>query len=121
MGMVDAAVGIKTAVNFHEKKNKLGTYCPPLAVFYDRCGLLTATDRICRPRPILQTEGIRRGIVLPDSQAHPQIAPATLALVTLQVVPAHHRPAQPVQRRGRDAEDGMHQGHAALRPSGAEC
>ena len=41
MGMVDAAVGIKTAVNFHEKKNKLGTYCPPLAVFYDRCGVLT--------------------------------------------------------------------------------
>ena len=36
MGAVDAAVGIKTAVNFENKKNKLGTYCPPLAVFIDR-------------------------------------------------------------------------------------
>jgi hypothetical protein len=38
MGAVDASVGIKTAVNFDNKKNKLGTYCPPLAVFIDRCG-----------------------------------------------------------------------------------
>lgn len=35
MAVVDAAVGIKTAVNFHEKKNKLGTYQPPLGVLYD--------------------------------------------------------------------------------------
>ena len=37
MAAVDASVGIKTAVNFQDKKNKLGTYCPPLAVFLDRC------------------------------------------------------------------------------------
>lgn len=36
MAAVDASVGIKTAVNFHGRKNKLGTYCPPLAVFVDR-------------------------------------------------------------------------------------
>jgi 3-dehydroquinate synthetase len=35
MAVVDASVGIKTAVNFHEKKNNLGTYCPPLGVLYD--------------------------------------------------------------------------------------
>ena len=36
MAAVDASVGIKTAVNFENRKNKLGTYCPPLAVFIDR-------------------------------------------------------------------------------------
>ena len=37
MAAVDASVGIKTAVNFDNRKNKMGTYCPPLAVFIDRC------------------------------------------------------------------------------------
>lgn len=32
---VDAAVGVKTAVNFCSEKNKLGTYCAPLAVYID--------------------------------------------------------------------------------------
>ena len=36
MAAIDASIGIKTAVNFHNKKNKLGTYCAPLAVFVDR-------------------------------------------------------------------------------------
>lgn len=45
MAAVDASVGIKTAVNFHEKKNKLGTYCPPLAVFLDRAFLRTLDQR----------------------------------------------------------------------------
>ena len=45
MAAVDASVGIKTAVNFHEKKNKLGTYCPPLAVFLDRAFLRTLDSR----------------------------------------------------------------------------
>lgn len=35
MGMVDAAIGIKTAVNFDQHKNRLGTYCAPMAVFLD--------------------------------------------------------------------------------------
>jgi 3-dehydroquinate synthase len=45
MGVVDASIGIKTAVNFHEKKNKLGTYCPPLGVFYDTMFLQTLEQR----------------------------------------------------------------------------
>ncbi len=61
MAAVDASVGIKTAVNFHEKKNKLGTYCPPLAVFLDRAFMRTLDQRnisngaaemlkmVCRP------------------------------------------------------------------------
>ncbi len=39
MAAVDASVGIKTAVNFENRKNKMGTYCPPLAVYIDRCVL----------------------------------------------------------------------------------
>eukprot|EP00879_Flechtneria_rotunda_P031789 GHRR01034760.1.p1 GENE.GHRR01034760.1~~GHRR01034760.1.p1 ORF type:complete len:115 (-),score=32.33 GHRR01034760.1:312-656(-) len=45
MAIVDASIGIKTAVNFHEKKNKLGTYCPPLGVFYDTAFLNTLDSR----------------------------------------------------------------------------
>lgn len=45
MGVVDASIGIKTAVNFIGKKNKLGTYCPPLAVFADLAFLRTLDDR----------------------------------------------------------------------------
>jgi 3-dehydroquinate synthase len=45
MGVVDASIGIKTAVNFIGKKNKLGTYCPPLAVFTDIAFLHTQDDR----------------------------------------------------------------------------
>ena len=44
MGAIDASIGIKTAVNFHERKNKLGTYSPPLAVFVDSA-LLKTLDR----------------------------------------------------------------------------
>lgn len=47
MAAIDASVGIKTAVNFQDKKNKLGTYCPPLAVFLDRCVLVSADYRLC--------------------------------------------------------------------------
>lgn len=36
MACIDASIGIKTAVNFDNKKNKLGTYSPPLGVFIDR-------------------------------------------------------------------------------------
>lgn len=45
MAVVDAAVGIKTAVNFHEKKNKLGTYQPPLGVLYDTAFLHSLESR----------------------------------------------------------------------------
>jgi 3-dehydroquinate synthase len=36
MAAIDASIGIKTAINFDGRKNKLGTYCPPLGVFIDR-------------------------------------------------------------------------------------
>jgi len=45
MAVVDAAVGIKTAVNFHNKKNKLGTYQPPLGVLYDTAFLQSLQSR----------------------------------------------------------------------------
>ena len=45
MGAIDASIGIKTAVNFDNRKNKMGTYCPPLAVFIDRTFLQTLDQR----------------------------------------------------------------------------
>ncbi|DBB04101.1 TPA: hypothetical protein ACH3X1_013153 [Trebouxia sp. C0004] len=45
MAAVDASIGIKTAVNFHGRKNKMGTYCAPLAVFIDKTFLKTLGDR----------------------------------------------------------------------------
>ncbi len=36
MAAIDASIGIKTAVNFNNRKNKMGTYSSPLAVFIDR-------------------------------------------------------------------------------------
>eukprot|EP00882_Tetradesmus_deserticola_P033819 GHRQ01038668.1.p2 GENE.GHRQ01038668.1~~GHRQ01038668.1.p2 ORF type:complete len:122 (-),score=49.88 GHRQ01038668.1:75-440(-) len=45
MAVVDASVGIKTAVNFGDKKNKLGTYCPPLGVLCDTAFLKTLDSR----------------------------------------------------------------------------
>jgi 3-dehydroquinate synthase len=45
MAVVDASVGIKTAVNFGDKKNKLGTYCPPLGVLCDTALLTTLESR----------------------------------------------------------------------------
>ena len=45
MAAVDASIGIKTAVNFHGRKNKLGTYCPPMAVFMDPHFLKTLDRR----------------------------------------------------------------------------
>ncbi|KAL3154556.1 hypothetical protein ABBQ32_014013 [Trebouxia sp. C0010 RCD-2024] len=45
MAAVDASIGIKTAVNFHGRKNKMGTYCAPLAVFIDKTFLKTIGDR----------------------------------------------------------------------------
>lgn len=45
MAAVDASIGIKTAVNFHGRKNKMGTYCAPLAVFIDKTFLKTLDKR----------------------------------------------------------------------------
>jgi 3-dehydroquinate synthase len=45
MGCVDAAVGIKTAVNFDHAKNRIGSFEPPFAVFVDRTFLTTLPAR----------------------------------------------------------------------------
>ena len=36
---------LQTAVNFHGRKNKMGTYCPPLAVFIDNAFLASLERR----------------------------------------------------------------------------
>ncbi|BFZ64039.1 hypothetical protein YB2330_005177 [Saitoella coloradoensis] len=43
IGMVDAGVGVKTAVNWCGGKNKIGTYCAPLGVFVDAEQFLGST------------------------------------------------------------------------------
>ena len=41
----DAGIGVKTGVNFQGRKNFLGTFCPPLAVFCDFQFLKTLSER----------------------------------------------------------------------------
>ncbi|KAJ3052123.1 hypothetical protein HK097_006865 [Rhizophlyctis rosea] len=48
IGMVDAAVGVKTACNLNGGKNKIGTYSAPLAVFVDAAFLGTLPGRHVR-------------------------------------------------------------------------
>lgn len=48
MGYVDAAVGIKTGLNFNGHKNRLGSFEPPRAVFLDRRLLTTLAPRHVR-------------------------------------------------------------------------
>lgn len=45
MGYVDAAVGIKTGVNFNGGKNRLGTFAPPVATILDRSFMKTLPRR----------------------------------------------------------------------------
>ncbi len=45
MGYVDAAVGIKTGINFNGYKNRLGSFEPPLQVLLDRQFLTTLPRR----------------------------------------------------------------------------
>lgn len=48
MAVVDAAIGVKTGVNFEKSKNLLGTYYPPRAVLYDLALLRTLPARQIR-------------------------------------------------------------------------
>lgn len=48
MGYVDAAVGIKTGLNFNNHKNRLGSFEPPRAVFLDPRFLTTLAPRHLR-------------------------------------------------------------------------
>lgn len=41
----DSGVGVKNSINFHGKKNFLGTFAPPVAVFNDLTFLRTLDDR----------------------------------------------------------------------------
>ncbi len=45
MGYVDAALGIKAGINFNDKKNRLGSFEAPLAVFLDKSFLRTLSRR----------------------------------------------------------------------------
>jgi 3-dehydroquinate synthetase/predicted NBD/HSP70 family sugar kinase len=45
LALVDAAVGVKTGVNFLGKKNRLGTYYPPSLALLDRAFLATLDTR----------------------------------------------------------------------------
>src|SRR5207244_12850133 len=45
MGLVDAAIGIKTAVNFEHGKNRIGSFEPPFAAILDRSWLSTLPMR----------------------------------------------------------------------------
>ncbi len=41
VGLVDASVGAKTGINFENRRNRLGSYYPPLAAYLDRHFLKT--------------------------------------------------------------------------------
>lgn len=41
----DSGIGVKNGINYKGKKNFLGTFAPPAAVFNDDCFLLTLNDR----------------------------------------------------------------------------
>jgi 3-dehydroquinate synthase len=41
VGLVDASVGAKTGINFETRRNRLGSYYPPVAAYLDRAFLRT--------------------------------------------------------------------------------
>lgn len=45
VGFVDVSIGVKTAINYFGKRNRLGTYYPPTAVYLDRSFLKTLQRR----------------------------------------------------------------------------
>ncbi|MGL6312733.1 sedoheptulose 7-phosphate cyclase [Vibrio sp. WXL103] len=45
MGQIDAGIGVKTGINYANKKNRLGTYYPPKSVVIDPYFLTTTTQR----------------------------------------------------------------------------
>ncbi len=51
LSLVDASVGVKTGINFEERRNRLGTYHPPAAVYCDSYFLKTL-------EPIETTSGL---------------------------------------------------------------
>lgn len=45
IGQIDAGIGVKTGVNYHGHKNRIGAYYPPSAVLLDATFLSTLTER----------------------------------------------------------------------------
>lgn len=41
LAIVDASVGVKTGINFEDRRNRLGTYYPPVAAYLDKSFLKT--------------------------------------------------------------------------------
>jgi len=41
LGLVDASVGVKTAINFEDRRNRIGTYYPPIVAYLDTYFLKT--------------------------------------------------------------------------------
>jgi len=41
VGLVDASIGVKTGINYENRRNRLGSYYPPLAVYLDKAFLIT--------------------------------------------------------------------------------
>jgi len=48
VGLIDAGIGVKNAINFRQSKSRLGTYCAPYAVVVDPCFVTTLPDREIR-------------------------------------------------------------------------
>lgn len=44
VGLVDASVGAKTGINFENRRNRLGTYYPPVAAYLDKSFLATLPE-----------------------------------------------------------------------------
>jgi len=44
LGVVDASVGVKTGINFLDRRNRLGSYYPPLAAYLDTSFFKTLDD-----------------------------------------------------------------------------
>jgi 3-dehydroquinate synthetase/predicted NBD/HSP70 family sugar kinase len=48
VGLIDAGIGVKNAINFRQSKSRLGTYCAPYAVVIDPCFITTLPEREIR-------------------------------------------------------------------------
>ena len=44
LGLVDASVGVKTGINFKDRRNRLGSYFPPIVSYLDKTFLKTLDD-----------------------------------------------------------------------------
>ncbi|MBF0431146.1 MAG: sedoheptulose 7-phosphate cyclase [Fibrobacteria bacterium] len=44
IGLIDASVGVKTGINFENRRNRLGSYAPPIAAYLDKSFLKTLPE-----------------------------------------------------------------------------